>query len=199
MIATREHELTTEVVQEVANKYISDVFGDSYFIEKGNKRDHGWNFTVQVQRDDISFSPMVGWLTISNDGQVENLSEDRIRDMKESAEVYAAKERGDTFARDQNGYVLRYHARIKANTWTTNYIDHKLGARGGIFIPVETPLWRFMIKDSLVGAVDHPLDFIDVNAVTGEVIPLTEHQIAKIVGELCATRRLQKQTATAWL
>lgn len=197
MIATKELELTREEAQTTANEYISNSFGQTFFAGKGTHRDDGWRFMVQCHFEEIKYRPAAGFLTVFENGQVEQLSEDRIRDMKEIAEVQAAKKRGKKFARDENGVVLRCHARIKANRWTTNHIDHKVGARGGIFVPVEPPIWRFAIKDSLVNAMDAPLDVIDVNAITGEVLPLTEHQIDIIAGGLSAARRLKKQAATA--
>lgn len=197
MSATKELELTTEVAQEAANQYISDVLGQNYFTEKGNKREHGWNFAVQCRRDDMKFCPMVGLLTVYENGQVETLSADQIREMREAAETQAAKERGEEFARDENGYVLRRQARIKASSWLTNYVDHKIGAQGGTFIPTEPPIWRFAVCDFVVGSEQNPLDIIDVNAISGEVIKPHEEQIEIIIRGACASRKRQKHPAAA--
>lgn len=203
MIATKELELTVEDTQgltneyiAVANEYIANVLGQNYFTKKGNKREHGWNFAVQCHRDDMKFSPMVGYLTICHDGQVETLSENRIREMKEAAETQAAKARGEKFARDENGFVLRRQARTKAHVWLGDYVDFKIGAAGGIFIPVEPPIWRFSVCDFWIGGGEPILDVIDVNALTGEVYKPSEEQIEIIIRGASATRKHQEYTPT---
>lgn len=196
MIATKELELTIEGAEDIARAYITTAFDENYFTSNGKKHDDGWHFMVNCHREDMNRTPAVGGIFVCASGKVETLSEDRIREMTEAVEVQAAQKRGE-LARDANGYVLRYHARIKANSWTTNHIDHKVGAKGGVFIPAEEPIWRFSIKDSLADADDHTFDVIDVDAKTGEVNPLSQERLNNIFGGLRAARGIKKQTAAA--
>ncbi|MEZ4713569.1 MAG: hypothetical protein R3A44_40655 [Caldilineaceae bacterium] len=116
--------------------------------------------------------------------------------MKEAVAVQAAQERGE-LARDERGYIVRFHARIKANSWISNRIDLKVGATGGILIPVEPPIWRFSIQLHAQEAELNALDVIDVNAQTGQVIPLTKQQLELIRGGVRALRRHQELAAAA--
>lgn len=196
MIATAELEGTVEEVQARADDYVAEVLGQTYFTKNGELQEDGWYFTVKCHREDMKRTPAVGYLIVCEDGQVKHLSEDYIREMKEAAETQAAKERGEEFARDEDGHVLRRHARIKAGSWLANYVDHKIGARGGIFIPIEPPIWRFSVCDFLRDSEPYPLDVIDVNAVTGEVYKPTQDQINIIIRGVCAARKRKKQTTT---
>lgn len=197
MIAIKERELTTDSVQNVANEYIASALGPNYFTDQSTERDRGWNFIVQCRYEDINKCPPVGILAVFENGQVEQLSEDRIRDMRETGEIRAAKERGEKFARDKNGFVLRRQARIKASCWTSDNIGMKFGAEGGIFIDLDDPIWRFSVHFYFPEGDSPVLDVIDVDAKTGTVHPLSDEQIKAIAGGIRAARRIQEQTAEA--
>lgn len=197
MIATKERERTREGFQEIANEYIAAVFGQKYFIEKGDKHDAGWRFMVQCHHDDMSWSPMVGSVMVFENGQVEPLSEYRIQDMKETGDMFAARERGEKFARDENGFVLRRQARIQASCWTSDNIGMKIGAEGGMFLALDHPIWRFTIHYYAEDGMSPALDIIDVDAESGQVSPLSEEQVKVIAGGIGAARRVQEQTAEA--
>lgn len=189
-------ELTIEDAGAIADDYISQAFDPSFFTTNGKKVDDGWHFTVKCHRDDMTRTPAVGGLTVFESGDVETLSDDRIRDMKEAAETQAAQQRQE-FARGEDGYVLRYHARIKASCWLAKKVDLKISASSGVFIPIENPIWRFSVYDSALLSDDDPLGIIDVDATTGEVQKLDEEEIEIIIRGACASRRYPEYTTTA--
>lgn len=193
MVTTKE--LTIEDAGTIASEYISKTFDESFFPTLGKKIDEGWYFTIKCHREDMSRTPAVGGLIISPFGEVQELSEDRIRDTREAAETQAAQHRKE-LARDENGYVLRYHARIKATFWLANNIDYKVGAKGGFFIPIDSPIWRFSVYDNVIESDDVQLGVIDVDAVTGEVRQPNDEEIEIIIRGVCASRRPSKYSAS---
>lgn len=186
MVTTKE--ITLNDASIIAEEYISQVFGDSFFATLGKEIDEGWYFSVKCNREDLNRTLAVGGVVILEYGIVQSLSEDKIRDMKEAAETQAAIHKKE-LAQDENGYLLRYHARIKATHWLANNVDHKIGARGGFFVPIDSPIWRFSVIDNAIESEDIQLGVIDINAVTGEVLKPNDEEIEIIVRGACASRR----------
>lgn len=85
---------------------------------------------------------------------------------------------------DEAGYVLRRHARIKANNWISDRVGLQISAEGGLFIPAEPPVWRFAICYQAMG----PLAVLNVNALTGQVDPLPDEQLQAIQENVCALK-----------
>jgi hypothetical protein len=107
------------------------------------------------------------------------LTDEQLRTVKEAGAVQAAQARGE-LARDEQGYVLRSHARIKASVWISDRVDLKVGATGGAFLPLDPPVWRFAIDCQLADRHLDPLGVINVNAKTGQVVPLSDEQLEAI-------------------
>lgn len=75
--------------------------------------------------------PAVGAIAVDAiSGQIEALTDDQLRNMREAGAVQATQGRRE-LARDENGYILRRHARIKANNWISDRVGLKVGAEGG--------------------------------------------------------------------
>lgn len=187
--------LTIENASTIADEYLADTFGKTYFAYECSESDDGYHFRVACTREDMPRKVAVGGVTVFRSGDVKTLSEDQIRDMVEAAETQAAQRRKE-FARDKDEYVLRYHARIKASIWLSKNVDAKNGASGGVFIPTDPPIWRFIVQDFVLDSEDRPLGMVDVNALTGEVLELDEEEIEIIVRGSCASRRYPQYTAT---
>lgn len=116
--------------------------------------------------------------------------------MSEAGAVQAAQERRE-LARDEAGYILRRHARIKANCWLSDHVGMKIGAEGGhLLTQQEPPIWRFSVVCHLRNLDVCSLGTIDVDAINGQVMPLPETQIQTIQEAVSAAVRYQKQTAT---
>lgn len=191
MIATLE--LTETACRTVVEQYLANMLGTAYHAGRGQLRNGAWVFTVTNQRTDMKRIPAVGAIAVDAiSGQIEALTGDQIRNMREAGAVQAAQERRE-LARDENGYVLRRHARIKANNWISDRVGLKVGAEGGLFIPSEPPVWRFAICYHALG----PLAVLDVNAQTGQVTPLSDEQLQAIQENVCAIKRFQTQAPAA--
>lgn len=184
-------------VQQIANAYLSTMVGPAYSVGQSVLRQGQWHYRVLCQRPDLQRTPIVGSITVdAKTGQVNPLTADQVRDLREASAVQAAQARGE-LARDEEGYILRYHARIKATVWISDQTDLKVGATGGVFLPLDPPVWRFAIDFHLADTYLNPLGVIDVNAQTGQVIPVTTDLLHNIRGCVRAAQRHQTLAAAA--
>ena len=187
----------TTTVQQIANAYLSTMVGPAYRVGQSVLRQGQWHYRVLCQRPDLQRTPIVGSITVdAKTGQVNPLTADQVRDLREASAVQAAQARGE-LARDEEGYILRYHARIKATVWISDQTDLKVGATGGVFLPLDPPVWRFAIDFHLADTYLNPLGVIDVNAQTGQVIPVTTDLLHNIRGCVRAAQRHQTLAAAA--
>lgn len=194
MIATLE--VTETACRTIVDQYLANRLGPTYHAGRGQLRNDAWVFTVTNQRADMKRIPAVGAIAVDAvSGQVEALTDDQIRNMREAGAVQAAQERRE-LARNEDGYILRRHAWIKASSWLSNYVGMKIGAENGQFIDQEPPTWRFSIVCYLRNLETCSFGAIDVDAITGQVTPLPEPQIQTIQEAVSAAVRYQKQTAT---
>lgn len=191
LTAILDRSLTEGQVRTAVDHYVQSVLGPTYQTGNSARRNGQWHFTVLCHRDDMSRTPAVGFVAVdAATGQVTPLTDEQLHNLREAGAVQAAQERGE-LARDEQGYVLRYHAHIKANVWISNLIDLKVGVRDGVFLPLDKPVWRFAIDFSLADKHLDPLGVIDVDAQTGQVIPLTDEQLQSIRGCVRAIKRSQ--------
>ena len=80
-------------------------------------------------------------------------------------------------------YITADAARRKANGYLTAYVSLFIKAGSSIFIPGEIPLWRMTTFLRLRGhGWVATVGFIEVNALTREVVPLTPEQITEMKG-----------------
>jgi hypothetical protein len=106
------------------------------------------------------------------------LTDDAVENIRSRAAVRAAYARQE-LARGDNGYILPYQAKIKVNAYLSSHVAFFAGAEGQpVLITNEPPLWRVATALRLRGyGKVADLATVDVNAVTDEVIALTEEQI----------------------
>jgi len=195
--ALLEQQHATFPVYRHVTDYITTKLGPEYSISHSELREGQWLFTIQCRRSDMRRQPAVGIITAdAATGRLHEITEDRLRDMREAGAVQAAQERRE-LARDAEEYVLRYHARIKATVWISNRVDLKVGASGGVFVPLPHPLWRFTIDFHLAALHLDNFGMIDVDAQTGQVIPLTEGQLQRIREGVCAAKQLHGMATAA--
>ncbi|MCB0092693.1 MAG: hypothetical protein KDE54_32625 [Caldilineaceae bacterium] len=174
-----------------ANQYIKRVLGNAFNIGKSRIRAGRCSFPVYWRAADSEISFMVGAVSFDDiTNNVYELTADQIQDMKEAGPVQVAQKQGD-LARDANGFVMRYQARIKASIWVSNRTDLKVSAKGGRFIQLDPPIWRFVVYHQSAGMDLNELDVIDVDALSGCVYPLNNQQLQSIVERVRANRQHQ--------
>jgi hypothetical protein len=113
-------------------------------------------------------------------GEAISLTSDEIRIVREKAAILAASKSGRLPLNEQ-GYVLGEYARRQADNYLGMEASLFYSARDGVFVPLAPPRWQFCIQLRLPGwGVLGVLGMLDVDALTGEVIPLTKKQIKHI-------------------
>ena len=130
-------------------------------------------------------------------GEVIALSVDQVRMIRERAVIAEARSQ-QRLAVDDQGYVLAEYARRKANGYLSMEVSLFCSASDGMFIPLTCPIWQFAIRFGLPGLGDLGiLSTLDVDAQTGEPVPLTNKQIKRIQERANAIVQFRTQKAAA--
>lgn len=71
-------------------------------------------------------------------------------------------------------------ARRRANGYLTKSVSMYFGAVDPLFLPLESPIWQVSVifLRNQLGPVH--LGFLDIDAQTGQVVPLTDQQIHQL-------------------
>ncbi|MBV7338194.1 hypothetical protein KFU94_60210 [Chloroflexi bacterium TSY] len=138
-----------------------------------------WSFSIKRCFPDLD-APAGHLRVRALSGEVVPLSDKAIWEMRASTLVFAEHRRGNNPARGEDGLILPYQAKIKANAYMGDTVAFFVRAEAGppTLIPGRPPLWR-------VKTVLHLRDYgtvadmgtVDVNAVSSQVIPLSESEI----------------------
>ena len=181
-------ELTTTVgvdqtiAEQVAAQYIAQTLGEDYGIYAIKRLPDYWWIQLCRQLPAPARPLVVGKIRVdAQTGKVFPLTDDEIQEIQERTEVMAAYRRQEV-ARDEQGFILPYQAKIRVNGYLSKYVAFFASAEGRPqWIAGSPPLWRVaaMLCVGDPGKVCE-LGVIDVNAQTGEIIPLTNQQIQTI-------------------
>ena len=165
--------------RHAANQYVHANLGVMYGLEQGffcvRPPRPAWRFLVRNHEYDA----LAGYIDVDAvTGKVILLDDEQLQDLRERAVVIAAKSR-KTIARDENGYILPFLAKTRINGYLSNDVAFFASASGQpALIDGNPPVWRVT---TVLRLGEHgqavPLGVVDVNALTGEVVPLTEQQI----------------------
>jgi hypothetical protein len=162
-----------------ANTYLRQTFGDAYSATNALRTADHWQFLIHYTAPERQQAIVAGRLEVNvTTGQVLPLSSDDIQEMQERVAVHLAKEQG-RLAVNQEGYVLPYLAKIRVNGYLTDHITPFASAIGRPqWIEEDPPCWRIAVALRLRGRdTGGILGSVDVNALTGEVVPLLTPQI----------------------
>lgn len=167
--------------QAVAAAFVAEHLGNAYTVVNGTyyySKPHArplWRFLVRCPEGPI------GVIHVAPDaGQVLPWTADETRIMLEKAELLRARKQA-VIPRNKDGYVLREYARRQATAYLSMQIGLQVVATDPIFIPLTPPIWQCLIELHIprVGAIG-VFGLLDVDAYTGEVLPLTGEQIQQI-------------------
>jgi len=163
----------------VAAQYIANRLGPDYGIHSIEQAPGYWWMRIECRHEVFATPVVVGTVRVNvGTGEVVPLPLDEIDDIRERALVMAAHQRGE-LARGPNGYLLPYQAKIKANAYLADNVAFFASTEGRPeWVEGEPPFWRFATALRLRehGKVCD-LGTIDVNAITGEVTPLSNDEI----------------------
>jgi hypothetical protein len=171
--------LSEESVAQVAQAYITETFGAAFSIHSLQPIDANWWVRIQCQHPASSEPRLVGNLRVDGvRGEVIPLTPSGISDIRQRILLFIARDKHE-LARDERGYILPLQAKIKATGYVTDYIAFFATAEDQpVLIEGKPPLWRvaFVLRLHGHGKVCD-LGFVDVNALTGEVLTLSEKEI----------------------
>ena len=156
-----------------ANLYLREMLGNQYQAVQPVQAKSAWQCLIQFCSTDPGKKVIAGQIEIdARTGCVIPLAPATLYEVQQRVAVHYAKERGQV-ARDDNGYILPYLARIKVNGYLTDTITMFASAEGDpLWVGGDKPQWRVktVLRLRGQGTVRH-LGYIDVNAVTGDAIP----------------------------
>ena len=72
-------------------------------------------------------------------------------------------------------------ATYKVNGYLTKYVGMYFRAVEPVFLPLERPVWQVLVHFQMYDVGPFPIVFLDVDALTGDVLPLTDDQIDTIL------------------
>jgi hypothetical protein len=151
-----------------------------------------WQFVLRCEQ-----GPLATIAVDARTGEVVTLTSDEIRAVRERAVIFVAKQQ-DVLPVDEQGYVLAEYARRQADSYLGAEVSLFYSATNGVFVPLACPIWQFAIQVRLprLGVLGI-MGTLDVDAQTGEVIPLTHKQIKRVRERADALVEFRTQTPAA--
>lgn len=150
-----------------------------------------WRFIICSKH-----GPLAGIHVDAQSGQLIPPTSDDIRIIQERAVIVEAESKS-ALPTDEKGYILSEYARRRANSYLSMNVSISFSAIQGKLFLVDRAIWQFTIEARLpqLGMLG-TLGTIDVNARTGEVIPLTQAQLERIREHADALVKLCAQNST---
>jgi hypothetical protein len=149
-----------------------------------------WRFYVRGQHTPVGLVK-VDALT----GIVFPLNHNEIQSMCEKEKIASARKRNELPIGD-NGLVLAEYARRSASSYLGDHLGMYFGAVNPLFVPGEPPYWQVTIEFKLYSTGPFTLAVMDVDAKTGDVVPLTPQQLEQIQERTLAIIRHQASATT---
>jgi hypothetical protein len=178
--------------------YVADQIDPAFEVVEGTRYYHKplgreiWQFMIRC-----AHGPLDAIHVDAKSGNVIPWDADKLRVIHEKAAIAAARTRG-VLPVDAQGYVLSEYARRKANGYLSLEVSLACEATDGVLIPLARPIWQFAIRFGLprLGELGI-LGTLDVDARSGEIIPLTTKQIKRMRVRADALVEFRTQTAAA--
>ncbi len=167
--------------RQTAELYLADKFSNKYRATNGFYGNGHWYFLVRVYNAAGELGNAVGKIQVDAvSGNVIALTNEQSETIQAISHLLTAETKQE-IARDEQGYVLRQYAQGVATRWLSDHLTMHFSATDALFVPLDPPLWQLSIRFRLpqTGEIK-PLGVLDVNALTGEVAPLSRKQIRTI-------------------
>lgn len=165
-----------------ANQYLHKTLGNQYQAVQPVRTKAGWQCLIQFCTATQGRTIIAGQLMLdAKSGCAIPLSTITLREVQARVAVRLAKDKGE-LARDEDGFILPYLAKIRVNGYLTDVVSMFAAAEEEpIWLTGNEPSWRVPIALQVRGyGVVAQLGYVDVNAVTGIITPLTAEQILSI-------------------
>jgi hypothetical protein len=183
--------------QRAASDYVADRIDPSFEVVNGAQyysKPHKraiWRFFIRC-----ADGPLYPLLVDSQTGEVILLTDDEIRVTREKAAIFAARKQG-VLPVDARGYVLGEYARRQADRCLGDQIAMYFNAADPVFVPGDPPRWQVTIVFKRYYSGPFTLGVMDVDATTGEPLPLTKSQLKRLRERAHALVAVHPQPAAA--
>jgi hypothetical protein len=183
--------------QRVASAYVTAYVDPSFKVIDGARyysKPLGreiWRFFIRSKHSAVGII-QVDALT----GTVIRLTNDEIRAVREKAAILAARQQG-VLPIDAHGYVLAEYARRRASSYLDEHLSMFYGGTDPVFVTGEPPVWQVTIVFQMYDEGPFTLGVLDIDAKTGNPIPLSTRQIKRIRERTSAIIRHQTPPAAA--
>ena len=183
---------------QTAAAYVRANVDPTFQVATGTRYQHKalgrevWQFIICC-----AHGPLDGLYVDAQTGVVMPLTHDEILVRRERARMAEARSRG-VLPVDARGYVLAEYARRKANGYLSMEVSLFCYATDGVLIPLVRPLWQFAIRFGLprLGELGL-LGMLDLDAQTGDPLPLSTEQIERMRVRADALVEFQTQPTAA--
>jgi hypothetical protein len=183
--------------QRAVCAYVATQIDPSFEVVQGTRYYHKslgreiWQFIVRC-----AAGPLDAIAVDVQTGAVIPLAEDKIRVIREKAAVYTARKQG-VLPVDADGHVLGEYARRQAERYLGEQIGMFFNAADPVFVPSDAPRWQVTIVFKRYHRGPFTLGIMDVDATTGEPLPLSKRQLKRIRERTHALVEFHAQTAAA--
>lgn len=168
-----------------------EVVSDTHTNDRQVSQRTIWRFFILC-----AHGPLYPLKVDAQSGEVIPLSATEIRVIREKAAIYAARKQG-VLPLNEQGYVLGEYARKRADRYLGDQIGMYFDAADPVFVPGDSPRWQVTIVFKRYYLGPFTLGVMDVDAKTGEPIPLTKTQLKRIRERTHALIEFHTQTAAA--
>ena len=185
-------------MRELADVYLTQFLGTEYRCDAVSQQ-HNNSLTFFICYTDVENeqTPVVGRINVNPAmAAVQPLTAEQLCEIRECAAWEKARRKGE-LARNADGYILRHQARRLARRWISAQLGMNFSVTGGIFVPLAAPIWQFAIAFHLEDLRLDPLGTMDVNALSGEVNPLSKTQLKTLEERVHAIVRYQELATAA--
>ncbi len=185
-------------MRELADVYLTQFLGTEYRCAAPSQQ-HNNSLMFFICYTDVENEqpPVVGRINVNPaTATVQPLTTEQLCEIRECAAWEKARRKGE-LARNTDGHILRHQARRLARRWISAQLGMNFSVTGGIFVPLAAPIWQFAIAFHLDNLQLEPLGTIDVNALSGEVSPLSNTQLKTLEERVHAIVRYQELAPAA--
>jgi hypothetical protein len=189
--------VSQEQAQRAANAYVTAQIDPAFEAVSGAYYDSQrmgrgvWRFIIRCEQ-----GPLSPICVDAETGNVIPLTSTEICAIGEKAAILAARKQG-VIPVDEQGHVLGEYARRQASGYLDDEISMFYSGADPVFVPTDPPVWQVTIVFKMYDQGPFTLGVMDVDARTGEPIPLAAEQIEQIRERTCAIIGPQTPAATA--
>jgi hypothetical protein len=168
--------------EQLVNDFVCCHLGPNFFAcdPRWVGQNNAWSLFIECRVPDLARPVLAGRVSVDGQtGQINGVDEDALLNMQERVQIQVQQQCGHRLAYNADGLILPYQAMIKARVYVSDEIAFFAGAEDRpVLINGTPPVWRVETALRLWWRnLVLPLGPVDVNAVTGEVIPLANHEI----------------------